>query len=396
MTRGLQKVDLTHVRRGSSELARDINRDIVFEVVRANQPVSRANIARLTGLQASTVSSIVDQLISERWVRESGVSRSQTHGRPPTMVTLNDSLAVLAVDIHPRRATLAVVDLNGRFLSQAQIAVTSSARKTVANIVQTAMRMKKDLPRHVIEGIGIALPGRVDPKTGRLRFAPNLGWNNFDIKRAVEQGTGMIVEMDNEANACLLAEIWFGHMDGVRNAVLITISEGIGAAILSNGELIYGKNNMAGELGHVPLDVNGPKCHCGGRGCWEMYASSNAALRYYSEGKPKAVAGTIEDLLHLVSQGDRSAIKAVIRQAEYLGKGLRLISRTLAPQVILIAGDIVAIWQHVAPAIAKSFMAKALPADLSPRVVPAHQANLRGAAILVLRRHVNPGDKTTP
>ena len=396
MTRGLQKVDLTHVRRGSSELARDINRDIVFEVVRANQPVSRANIARLTGLQASTVSSIVDQLISERWVRESGISRSQTHGRPPTMVTLNDSLAALAVDIHPRRATLAVVDLNGRFLSQAQIAVTSSPRKTVANIVQTAMRMKKDLPRHVIEGIGIALPGRVDPKTGRLRFAPNLGWDNFDIKRAVEQGTGMIVEMDNEANACLLAEMWFGHMDGVRNAVLITISEGIGAAILSNGELIYGKNNMAGELGHVPLDVNGPECHCGGRGCWEMYASSNAALNFYREGKPKAPAGTIEELLHLVSQGDRSAIKAVTRQAEYVGKGLSLISRTLAPQVILIAGDIVAIWQHVAPAIAKSFMAKALPADLRPRVVPAHQANLRGAAILVLRRHVNPGDKTTP
>ncbi len=258
------------------------------------------------------------------------------------------------------------------------------------------MRMKKDLPRHVIEGIGIALPGRVDPKTGRLRFAPNLGWNNFDIKRAVEQGTGMIVEMDNEANACLLAEIWFGHMDGVRNAVLVTISEGIGAAILSNGELIYGKNNMAGELGHVPLDVNGPKCHCGGRGCWEMYASSNAALRYYGEGKSKAVAGTIEELLHLVSQGDRSAIKAVIRQAEYLGKGLRLISRTLAPQVILVAGDIVAVWQRVAPAIAKSFMAKALPADLRPRIVPAHQANLRGAAILVLRRHVNPGDRTMP
>ena len=396
MTRGLQKVDLTHVRRGSSELARDINRDIVFEIVRANQPVSRANIARLTGLQASTVSSIVDQLISERWVRESGISRSQTHGRPPTMVTLNDSLAVLAVDIHPRRATLAVVDLNGRFLSQAQIAVTSSPRKTVANIVQTALRMKKDLPRHVIDGIGIALPGRVDPKTGRLRFAPNLGWDNFDIKRAVEQGTGMIVEMDNEANACLLAEIWFGHMDGVRNAVLITISEGIGAAILSNGELIYGKSNMAGELGHVPLDVNGPKCHCGGRGCWEMYASSNAALRYYRERKPKAPAGTIEELLHLVSQGDRSALKAVIRQAEYLGKGLRLISRTLAPQVILVAGDIVAVWQRVVPAIAKSFMANALPADLRPRIVPAHQANLRGAAILVLRRHVNPGDKTIP
>lgn len=396
MTRGLQKVDLTHVRRGSSELARDINRDIVFEVVRANQPVSRANIARLTGLQASTVSSIVDQLISERWVRESGISRSQTHGRPPTMVTLNDSLAVLAIDIHPRRATLAVVDLNGRFLSQAQIAVTSSPRKTAANIVQTALRMKKSLPRQIFEGIGIALPGRVDPKTGRLRFAPNLGWNNFDIKRAVEQGTGMIVEMDNEANACLLAEIWFGHMDGVRNAVLVTISEGIGAAILSNGELIYGKNNMAGELGHVPLNVNGPKCHCGGRGCWEMYASSNAALRYYSEGKHKATAGTIEELLHLVSQGDRSAIKAVIRQAEYIGNGLRLISRTLAPQVILVAGDIVAAWPRVAPAIAKSFVAKALPADLRPRIVPAHQANLRGAAILVLRRHVNPGDKAMP
>ncbi len=388
--RGLQRIDLASVRLGSSELVRDINRGIVFEVIRANQPISRAEISRMTGLQASTVSNIVDQLIEEHWVRDGGTAALR-FGRPPTLVRLNDTLVMLAADIHPQRASVAVVDLNGNFLCREDLPVTSNARKTIDGIVRVMLRMKQAYPKHFYEGVGIALPGRVDPVTARLRFAPNLGWSGFDIKGAVERATGMLVEMDNEANACLLAEMWFGNMEGVRNAVLVTISEGIGAAILSNGELIYGRNNMAGELGHVPLDINGPKCHCNGRGCWEMYASSSAALRYYAEQEPARPARNIAELLELADQRNPAAVSALIRQAGFIGKGLRLISAPLAPQRILVAGDIIARWPLVGPVIEKAFSQSAL-GDLQPRIVPTHQAdvaNLRGAAMLVLRRHAN-------
>jgi predicted NBD/HSP70 family sugar kinase len=395
MIRGMQKVDLAYAHLASSEVARDINRDVILEVIRANQPISRAELARLSGLQRSTVSLIVDQLIEERWVRDGGTAHLP-RGRRPTMVGLNDNLVMLVADIRPRLATVAIVDLNGRFLSRAQLPVTSDPERTIAGIVESMLRMKQSHAQRSFEGVGIALPGRVDSATQRLRFAPNLGWSDFDIKGAIEKGTGMVVEMDNAANACLLAETWFGGMDGVRNAVLVTISEGVGTGILCNGQIIYGNHGMAGEFGHISLDVNGPLCGCGARGCWEVFASSNAALRYYAESKPKIIARTIEDLLRLAGEEDAKAIAALIRQAEYVGLGLRTIAAALAPEVILIAGDIVAAWGRLAPVIEKTLSESSL-VGLKPRLMPTHEAEvarLRGAAILVLQRRSSAGEAT--
>jgi len=395
MIRGMQKVDLAYAHLASSEVARDINRDVILEVIRANQPISRAELARLSGLQRSTVSLIVNQLIEERWVRDGGTAHLP-RGRRPTMVGLNDNLVMLVADIRPRLATVAIVDLNGRFLSRAQLPVTSDPERTIAGIVESMLRMKQSHAQRSFEGVGIALPGRVDSTTQRLRFAPNLGWSDFDIKGAMERGTGLAVEMDNAANACLLAETWFGGIDGVRNAVLVTISEGVGTGILCNGQIIYGNHGMAGEFGHISLDVNGPLCGCGARGCWEVYASSSAALRYYAESKPKIIARTIEDLLRLASEEDAKAIAALTRQAEYVGHGLRTIAAALAPEVILIAGDIVAAWGRLAPVIEKTLSESSL-VGLKPRLMPTHEAEvarLRGAAILVLQRRSSAGEAT--
>jgi predicted NBD/HSP70 family sugar kinase len=393
MIRGMQKVDLAYAHLASSEVARDINRDVILEVIRANQPISRAELARLSGLQRSTVSLIVSQLIEERWVRDGGTAHLP-RGRRPTMVGLNDNLVMMVADIRPKLATVAIVDLNGRFLSRAQLPVTSDPEKTIAGIVESMLRMKANHAQRSFQGVGIALPGRIDSATQRLRFAPNLGWRDFDIKGAIEKGTGMAVEMDNAANACLLAETWFGGMDGVRNAVLVTISEGVGSGILSNGQLIYGEHGMAGEFGHITLDAQGPLCGCGARGCWEVYASSNAALRYYAESKPEVAARTIEDLLRLAGEEDPKAIAALTRQAEYVGLGLRTISAVLAPEVILIAGDIVSAWARLAPVIEKALSDASL-AGIKPRLMPTHEAEiarLRGAAILVLQRRSSVGE----
>ncbi len=387
MIRGIQKVDLAYAQLASSEIARDINRDVILEVVRANQPVSRAELSRLSGLQRSTVSAIVDQLIHERWVRE-GATTALPRGRRPTMVLLNDDLVMLVADIRPTQATVALVDLNGKFLSRSQLQVTSDPKKTTAGIIASMLRMKEQNARRSFEGIGLSLPGRVDPVSQKLRFAPNLAWPDFDIKAAIEKGTGLGVELDNDANACLLAETWFGRMDGIRNAVLVAISEGIGTAILTNGQLVYGNHGMAGEFGHLPLESDGPLCGCGARGCWETLGSSGAALRFYAESKPGFAVRRIEDLLRLAAESDAKAISALTRQAEYIGKGLRLISAALAPEMILLVGDIVSSWDRFGPVIQKAFSG-CLLAGLSPELVPTHEAEvarLRGAAILVLQR----------
>src|ERR1700689_2711133 len=122
--RGMRHIDLTDVQLASSETARHINRDIVLELIRTSQPISRADLARRSGLQRSTVSQIVEQLIRENWVREGSIATAP-RGRRPTLIGLNEELVAIAVDIHPRQAIVAVVDLNGRLLSRAQVPLTS-------------------------------------------------------------------------------------------------------------------------------------------------------------------------------------------------------------------------------------------------------------------------------
>jgi predicted NBD/HSP70 family sugar kinase len=385
--RGIRHIDLTDVQVASSETARRINRDIVLELIRENQPVSRAELARHSGLQRSTVSQIVEQLIEENWVVEGSVA-SAPRGRRPTLIGLNEDLVVIAGDIHPGLATVAAVDLNGRLLSRSQVPLSSDPVASTRLLTDCMQRMLQNLSRKSIEGIGISLPGRVDPTTQHLAFAPNLHWPNFDLKRAIEEKMGLPVKMENAATACLLAEITFGRMDGIRDIVMVTISEGVGAGIFSDGRLITGHNGMAGEFGHVPLDSSGCRCACGRKGCWETYASSRAALRYYRELNPKGKAGTFHDLLNLAEEGDQAAAQALAKQAMYIGRGLCMIIAGLSPAVILIAGDVTSAWHRYGPVIEKEISELVL-AGTPPRLMPTHEgeiARLRGAAALVFQR----------
>jgi len=197
----MRHIDLSDVQLATSETARHINRDIVLELIRANQPISRADLSRQSGLQRSTVSQIVEQLIREKWVCEGGVA-SPPRGRHPTLLELNDDLVAIAVDIHPKQATVATVDLKGRLLSRSMVPLTSDPATSTRLITDCMQRMQRSLPRKSIEGIGISLPGRVDPETQRLIFAPNLHWPDFDFKKLIEEAMGMPVKMENAATAC--------------------------------------------------------------------------------------------------------------------------------------------------------------------------------------------------
>jgi predicted NBD/HSP70 family sugar kinase len=387
--RGIRHVDLTDVKLASSETARRINRDIVLEMVRKHQPISRADLARYSGLQRSTVSQIVEQLINENWVRE-GSLVTAPRGRRPTMIGLNEDLVSIAVDIHPRQAIVAIVDLTGRLLSRSQVPLTSDPETSIRMLIETMQRMQRAVPRKSTEGIGISLPGRVDPATNLMIFAPNLHWPEFDLKKAIESKMGLPVRMENAATACLLAELTFVRMDGVRDAVLVTVSEGIGTGIFANGRLITGHHGMAGEFGHVPIDPAGPRCACGQKGCWEMFASCRAALRYYRELQPKAKVVTFSELLNLAEEGDGSASAALTKQALWIARGLRMIIAGLAPSTILIAGDITNAWRHIGVVIKKEVAEHTL--GKSPPVIqPSHEseiARLRGAAALVFQRRL--------
>ena len=387
-TQGIQRIDLAYAELASSEVARDINRDVVLELIRTKQPISRADLSRQSGLQPSTISSIVEQLLNEKWIVEGAAAR-RPRGRRPTLLSLNSEMVITVADIRPHQAVIAVVDLNGRFLSREALPLVSDPERGVGNIIAGMQRMMEGHPEKSFEGIGISLPGRVDPISQRLILAPNLPWSMYDMKAAIEKRIPLQVEMDNAANACLLSELWFGRMDGVRNAVLITVSEGIGAAILANGQLVTGRSGLAGEFGHVPIDPSGPRCGCGRFGCWEVYASSRAAIGYYAELQPDAPRPTIIELLNMAEDGDAHAIKALSRQAAYLGKGLLNITAALSPELILLTGGLTSSWERFGPLVEAELAGNMLAGPV-PRVAvtsDAELARLRGAAALVLQRH---------
>lgn len=384
----IRRIDLAYVELASSEVARDINRDVILELIRSAQPVARADLSRLSGLQPSTVSSIAAQLLEERWIVEGGAAR-RPRGRRPTLLSLNDDMVILAVDVRPDQAIVAVVDLNGRILAREALPLPSDPERAVTTITECAGGLQRRYAGKSFEGIGISLPGRVDPETQRLILAPNLRWAGYDIKREMERRLPLQVEMDNAANACLLSELWFGRMDGIRNAVLVTLSEGVGAAILANGQLLTGRSGLAGEFGHISIDPAGLRCGCGRLGCWEMYASSRAALRFYAELAPDAPPRTFRQLSNLAEDGEAHAIEALTRQAQFLGQGLRLITTALSPEVILLTGDLTASWARFAPVVEAELEGKLL-AGTAPRLVitaDAELARIRGAAALVLQRH---------
>jgi predicted NBD/HSP70 family sugar kinase len=386
--RGIKRVDLAYVELASSEDARDINRDIILELIRSRQPISRADLSRASGLQPSTVSAIVEQLIQEQWISE-GALAHRPRGRRPTLLVLNDQLVILVADIRPRQAIVALIDLNERFLSRAVVPIVADPARAVDRIVECMQSMRAAHPDRSFEGIGLSMPGRVEPITQRLVLAPNLKWGDYDIKRAIEEKMKLQVELANAANACLLAETWSGRLDRIRDAVLVTVSEGIGSAILANGQILTGRSGAAGEFGHSPIDPNGPVCGCGQRGCWEVFASSSAALRYYAEANPKTRPLTYHDLLHMTEEGDKTAIAAVTRQCVALGKGLRLITASLAPEVILITGDLTASWSRFGP-IVQQHMEQTMLTSVPPQLgitSDGELSRLRGAAAVVLQRH---------
>ncbi|MBO0912507.1 MAG: ROK family transcriptional regulator [Acidobacteria bacterium] len=384
-------MNFTDTQVATSETARGINRGIVLNLIRRRQPISRADLARVSGLQRSTVSLIAEQLIREKWVIYGPTGRLP-RGRRPTFLRLNDRRAILVVDLRPEITTIAVADVNGEFLAHERIGTPADPDTASVKFSAEIRRMVESYPNLIFEGIGISVPGRFDESRQRVVFAPNLHWPQFDLKVALEEATGLAVELENAANACVLAEVWFGYGEKTRDLTVVTVSEGVGVGIFTEGRLVRGLNGMAGEFGHVPLDIEGPRCSCGGRGCWEVYASNRAALRYYQESS--AVSGLgFHNLLDLAESGDSLALASLDRMAHAIGRGTRMIVAGVAPEEIVFVGEFTRLWDRLGPIIAAEVAASVL-AGAPPRVRPAaaqpSSARLRGTVALVLQKHFGP------
>jgi len=386
----------TNKQSASNKMPRQINRNLIFNQIRTRQPISRADLARSSGLQRSTVSLIVEELLAERWIVEGSLGRLP-RGRRPTFLNLNGQRGVLAMDIHPGQTTLAVTDLGGKILAQSVIALPENPQKVVGVIVSEIRKMIASHSGRSFDGIGISVPGRFDLQSEKSHpgkhsqassmFAPNINWPIGSIKSRVEQATGLPVVVDNVANACALSEVWFGYSDGVKDLVVVNVSEGLGTGIFANGRILRGEGGYAGEFGHVQVDPNGLICGCGSRGCWETVASNRAGMRYYAEiaNRPSPL---FEALLKLAAEGDSVGRQALGKMCAALGRGMAMIASALAPSEIVVVGDITGLWEMAGPLVEAEMRRNPLPRV--PLLRPAYEgdkARLRSAVALVMNEN---------
>lgn len=384
----MQRFGFSRKQAASKRTPRQINRSLIFHWIRCRQPISRADLARVSGLQRSTVSLIVEELLGEGWIVEGAVGRLP-RGRRPTYLQLNDKRAVIAVDVHPTETIIALSNLGGGILAQSTIDLPLDSSKALSSIISAIKKLRNGNKDVALDGVGMTLPGRIDLQNKKLVFAPNLHWPAMSVKNKIQRATELRIEVENVANACALSEVWFGESDGTRDLVLVNVSEGLGTGIFANGQILRGENGMAGEFGHVEMESDGLKCACGKIGCWETLASNRACLRYYREITSKQL-DSFEELTKLALRKDAPAVAAITKMAKALGRGARMIASSLAPAEIVFVGDITALWEQVGPII-ETEVRQSLSGK-PPVIRPAYDGNtarLRSAVSLILSGEVD-------
>lgn len=386
----MRRINLKNANVARSNTIRDINRQIVLNYVRERGPISRAEIAHETALQRSTVSLIVDVLKADGLIEE--VSGESTGGRPPSLLSLRTADAVaIGVDLGTSRTILATSDLAGRVLEQEEFATHANADKTIQEIVARSRRLVRK-HRRTIEGIGISLPGLVNPETGKL-YIPHFDWRDLRVADELRAALGLPVTIDNDANAAALAELWFGRPEirEVRDFIMVLVEEGVGTGIVFDGQVYGGQAGAAGEFGHMIIGKGAPvACASGSRECWEAFSSERAALaRYAKLSRSSNGISNINcvQLIDLALKGERAARAALKETAHYLGIGIANLIQGLAPQAVIVGGPIVGAWSLISrdlKAAVETSLCRGLPSTPIIASTLGAQPTLMGAISLVL------------
>jgi predicted NBD/HSP70 family sugar kinase/predicted transcriptional regulator len=326
-----------------SNTIRDINRQIVLNYVRDCEPISRAEIARETELQRSTVSLIIEDLLKDGFIEEIGVGASNG-GRKPTMLVLKKGFPVaIGVDITPVNTTIAMADLAGNILVKESFLTNPVFDITLENIISCLQKFIEKVENPSFLEIGISLPGLVDQLSGRLIFIPYFGWKDIDIGNKIKEKTGLNVKIDNDANAIALAELWFGKSSSgkTKNFITLLVAEGIGTGIVFDGQIYRGENGIAGEFGHMIVGTESlVDCSCGSRDCWEAFTSDRATVARYKQLSGNTNEITIDEILDLTQAGDEVALKTIKETLYYVGIGLSNLVVGFSPQEIIVNGKI--------------------------------------------------------
>lgn len=317
-----------------------VNQKLLLKEILKNSPISRAKLSEMTGLNKSTVSSQVNTLMKENLVFEIGQGQS-SGGRRPVMLVFNKKAGYsVGIDVGVDYINGILTDLEGTIvLDQHHHLECSSPEITKDILIEMIHHFIANMPQspYGLIGIGICVPGLID-KNQKIVFTPNSNWRNIDLKPFIQEKFNVPVFIENEANAGAYGEKVFGAAKNHDNMIYASIGTGIGIGVIINNDLYRGVGGFSGEMGHMTIDFNGPKCSCGNRGCWELYASEKALLKSLQTKEKKVSNQDIIDLAHL---NDVGTLRALQNFGFYLGIGLTNILNTFNPQAIILRNSII-------------------------------------------------------
>jgi len=361
---------------GDQQLVKRINRSVLMRLLRNQPGRSRAQLADHSGLTKSTVSLLVRELIDEGWLSEIGMATSNGVGRPSTPLQIDGrSRGLIGVEVAVDTLRVVGVSLLGEVLWSTQEPLRSTRPEDVCSqiagltVIAQAQLVSQGAQ---LSGVGIGLPGAFDETTGVLRFAPNLGWRNVDFVPRIIQALkraglpSVPVHVQNEADTAALSEYEFSENEGKDSLIFVSCDVGVGAGIVLNDRLFTGKRGMAGEIGHSVLEVDGPSCSCGRRGCAEAFIGSGAL-------------GQLAD---------------ASRSGHYLGVLLQNLWTTFDPSVVVVGGASCQRFPDMVRVAQETLQNYANDAGVSAPTVRVARYGLLaaavGAAALVLHQYLRP------
>ncbi|PYZ92058.1 sugar kinase [Salipaludibacillus keqinensis] len=389
---------------GSFQLMKSLNRSVVLNTIRIHGAISRSEIAKKTKLTPPTVTNIVNELIDAELVLESRSGKSNG-GRKPIILTINsNSRYIVGVDVGVNKVRLAVTNLNGE-VSKRKVEPMPVSK--ALNEEEFLLFLKKILHSFLEEvsegrdkliGIGIAMHGIVDHEKGIAIHGPTLKLEKVPVKDVIEEEFNLPVRVENDAKALALGEKWFGAGKETDHFVCLNVGEGIGGGIVLNNRLFHGNNSLAGEVGHTIIDLNGPTCSCGNKGCFQTLASGQAlkerASKKIEEGVEteltkignREIEGQV--IYEAALKGDVVAKEILRETGEYLGLGILNVIHFLNPSMIIVGGGVSKAGSFLMGPITETIETRALSFEAQKtRIVLSdlgEEGSLIGACTLVL------------
>lgn len=343
-------------RRANQDLIKALNRNLILNIIRSKGPLSRTQVTHISGLSVGAVSQLVNELYQEGWLLEAGES-DYTGGRRQVMLRLNPTAGyVVGLKLMEDRAVCAVTDLETTVLTYVESPLTPDfAPETVsaelADCVTNALA-RAGIPAVRVFGVGIGLAGVIDCASGVVHYSPFFHWQDVALAELVAARLKLPVYLENDVNTLTITEQLFGPGHSVPNFVVVTVGRGIGMGMVLNHQLVQGVRGGVGELGHITVDENGPRCACGKHGCLEALAADPAVIGDVESALTRGTrtripaSPTLFDIVRAADEGDALARDALARSGHYLGIGLATVVNLLCPSLLIVSGEGVVAGDH--------------------------------------------------